>query len=98
GELEDYFNAFEAVFFTEGPWGRTTADYVDRACRVLGVDPAWTDVLFALFLITEANKYHAFLRVRADNGYVYLLRSKTGQIKGSHRVQLARQKNVCLLR
>lgn len=95
--LEDYLAAFEAVFFKDGPFAGLTAEYVGRACQALDVDPAWVNVLFALFLVTEANKYQAFLSRRAERGYVYLLRGRAGQVSNSYVDQLARQKNVWLL-
>jgi len=97
GYLEDYLAAFEAVFFEDGPFAGLTAEYVDRACQALDIAPAWVNVLFALFLVTEANKYHAFLSRRAERGYVYLLRSRAGRLSNSYVDQLARQKNVWLL-
>ena len=95
--LEDYLAAFEAVFFEEGHLAGLTATYIDRACQALDMDPAWVSILLAMFLINEANKYHDFLRQRADRGYVYLLRSRDGRMEGSFSEQLARQKNVWLL-
>jgi Ser/Thr protein kinase RdoA (MazF antagonist) len=98
GHLEDYLTAFEAVFFEEGIFADLTAEYVERACQALDMNPAWVSVLLTMFLINEANRYYAFLNHRADRGYVYLLRSRTRQIDGgSYLDQLARQKNVWLL-
>ena len=97
GFLEDYLLDFEAVFFGRGPIARQSADYVARAIQALGIDPEWVSVLFAMFIVTEANKYDALLRRRAERGYVYLLRSRANQIGGSFSDQLARQKNVWLL-
>lgn len=97
GYLEDYLAAFEAVFFTGGRFALLTGEYVRRACRELNVDPAWVDALFALYLVTEANKYHGFLSHRAEKGYIYLLRSRAGGLETSHSDRLARQKNVWLL-
>jgi len=97
GYLEDYLAAFEAVFFEGGTFAGLTAAYVDRSCQVLGIDPAWVEALFALFLVVEANKFHTFLTHRAERGYVYLLRSRNGRTDGSYAEQLARQKNVWLL-
>ena len=97
GYLEDYLTAFEAVFFDEGTFGELTAEYVDRACQHLAIDPSWVDTLFALFLVTEANKFRSFLGDRANRGYVYLLRSREKRTVGSYLDQLARQKNVWLL-
>lgn len=97
GDLDDYLAAFEAVFFDGGSFAELTTDYVRRVCLALDIDPAWTSVLFSLFLVIEANKYHAFLSQRADRGYVYLLRSRQDESGKSHVDQLARQKNVWLL-
>ena len=97
GFLEDYLRAFEAVFLDGGPFATRSADCVGRACKALEVAPDWVPLLFVLFLVIEANKYHAFLRGRAERGYVYLLRSRDGQTKGAFTEQLARQKYVWLL-
>jgi hypothetical protein len=97
GYLEDYFDAFDAVFSDRVGFGALSAACVARACQALGVDAAWVAVLFALFLVNEANKYYAFLTHRAQRGYVYLLQSRNGQIQGSFANQLARQKYVWLL-
>ena len=97
GYLEDYLAAFEAVFLVGGRFAQVTGEYVRRACRELNVDPAWVDTLFALHLVTEANKYHSFLSHRAEKGYIYLLRSRAGELGTSHTDRLARQKNVWLL-
>lgn len=97
GYLEDYLAAFEAVFFEDGSFAEPVLEYVGRACEALEIDPAWVDILFALFLVTEANKYHEFLSRRADQGYVYLLRSRVVQINSSYSDQLRRQKHVWLL-
>jgi len=97
GYLEDYWAAFEDVFLQGGAFSGLTLDYVGRACRALDFDPAWVNVLFAMFLVTEANRFYAFLGQRAERGYVYLLRSREGRISRSHAEQLARQKNVWLL-
>jgi hypothetical protein len=97
GYLEDYLEHFESVFFESGSFANLTSEYVDRACRELDIDPAWIQVLFALFIIAEANKYHTLLSRRAERGYVYLLRSKAGKIHDSYAAQLARQKHVWLL-
>ena len=97
GHLEDYLNAFEEVFFEDGSFARISAEYVSRACEELGIRSAWINVLFPMFLIIEATKYHEFLSQRVDRGYVYLLRGRAGQIDDSYVDQLARQKNVWLL-
>ncbi len=97
GYLEDYLEAFEALFFEDGPLAELVGRCVDRACRALDIDPAWTGILFSLFLVTEANKYHAFLSRRAARGYLYLLRSRNLRLSGPYADQLARQKNVWLL-
>ena len=97
GYLEDYIAAFETVFFDQGTFGELTAEYVDRACLHLEIDPSWVDTLFALFLVTEANKFRAFLGERANRGYVYLLKSREKRIANSYLDQLDRQKNVWLL-
>jgi hypothetical protein len=96
GELEDYIASFEAVFFEGGSFAGFTSEYVTRVCQALRIRPAWLRVLFPLFLVLEAAKYHTFLSHRADRGYVYLLRGNHGD-NTSYINQLARQKNVWLL-
>jgi hypothetical protein len=97
GHLEDYLAAFDEVFLRSGTFAPLSAEYIARACEALHVDPEWTPVLFALFLVNEANKYHAFLSRRAARGYVYLLRSRDAMTTGPLAEQLERQKNVWLL-
>lgn len=97
GYLEDYLSAFNQVFLEGGSFSELTLDYVSRACIALNVDPEWIEVLLAMFLITEANTYRAFLNKRAEQGYVYLLRSRDKQLEESYSCALARQKNVWLL-
>jgi hypothetical protein len=97
GYLEDYLAAFDTVFSEGGRFADLSAQCVARACQALSVDPAWLPLLFALFLVNEANKYYAFLRRRGERGYVYLLRSRDGQTSRPYAEQLARQKYVWLL-
>lgn len=97
GYLEDYLQAFEQVFFEPGLFAPVALDYVSRACQALRLDPAWVSVLFAMFLVNEMNCYYSFLTRRAENGCIYLLRRRSGQITDSFSQQLARQKNVWLL-
>lgn len=97
GELEDYVAAFEAVFFEGGSFAGFTSEYVMRVCQALKIHPAWLSVLFPVFLVIEALKYHTFLSQRADQGYVYLLRGKHAGPVPSYTDELERQKNVCLL-
>ncbi|MER3403839.1 MAG: hypothetical protein C4289_00560 [Chloroflexota bacterium] len=95
--LEDYCAAFEDVFFDGGSFAETTLRYVKLGCHVLGVHPAWVDVLFGMFLVMESNNYFHFLRQRVEHGYVYLLRSRDGTVRGPLSAQLARQKYVWLI-
>jgi hypothetical protein len=97
GFLEDYIADFETVFFQGGGFTPYTRKHVERACRILGVDEAWVSTLFALFIVNEANKYHALLTRRAQRGYVYLLKSRSGEWQQPYTEQLARQKQVWLL-
>ena len=97
GHLDDYLEAFEEVFFKGGDFAKVSAEYVCRACKKLDICPEWIDVLFPMFLITEATKYYDFLSQRAKRGYVYLLKDKAGRMPDSYVDQLARQKNVWLL-
>jgi Ser/Thr protein kinase RdoA (MazF antagonist) len=97
GYLEDYLAAFEAVFFSGGEFASRTATYVTRACRELGVAAEWADVLLAMYLVNEANKYRAFLNRRAQTGYLFLLRSRHTALSPHYGEQLARQKYVWLL-
>jgi Ser/Thr protein kinase RdoA (MazF antagonist) len=97
GFLEDYIADFEAVFFADGEFTQYTRKHVEQARLALGVDEAWVRPLFALFIVNEANKYHALLSGRAERGYVYLLKSKTGEWQMPYTEQLARQKQVWLL-
>lgn len=97
GDLEDYLAGFEETFFAGGSFAAIAADYIARACMALGIDMAWVPLLFALFVVTEANKYYTLLSQRAERGYVYLLNSRAGRIGGSYAQQLARQKQIWLL-
>jgi hypothetical protein len=97
GYLDAYIDAFDSGFLEGGQFAELTAECVTRACRVLGVAPQWTALLFVMFLVNEANKYRTFLTRRAERGYVYLLRTRGGQAGISHAQQLARQKHVWLL-
>ncbi|MEP6775796.1 MAG: aminoglycoside phosphotransferase family protein [Chloroflexota bacterium] len=97
GFLEDYIADFEAVFFTDGEFTQYTRKHIGQACLELGVDEAWVRPLFALFIVNEANKYHALLSGRAERGYVYLLKSKAEKWQTPYTEQLARQKQVWLL-
>ncbi len=97
GFLEDYLANFASVFFDGGEFAGYTDTYVARGLSSLEIDNAWAPVLFAMFLITEANKYEALLRRRAETGYLYLMRDRAGLVSGSFSDQLARQKNVWLL-
>jgi len=97
GFLEDYIADFEAVFFADGEFTQYTRKHVEQACLALGVEEAWVRPLFALFIVNEANKYHALLSGRAERGYVYLLKRKAGDWQTPYTEQLARQKQVWLL-
>jgi len=97
GYLEDYLVAFDEVFIRGGSFAGRTARWVEQAGRALGVEVEWLDILLAMFLVTEANKYHAFLHRRASRGYVYLMRRRGNSLPPSYEEQLARQKNVWLL-
>lgn len=97
GYLEDYMSDFEDVFFEGGQFSSTSLAYVSSACEVLHIDPAWVEVLFGLFVVTEANKYFTLLSKRAERGYLYLLKSRSRQTDGSYTYQLGRQKQVWLL-
>jgi len=96
GYLEDYLAAFDAVFF-DGDFAERSGEYISWACAELNIEPACLPVLFGLFVVTEANKYHTLLSQRAERGYIYLLNSRTGRIGGSYAEQLARQKYIWLL-
>jgi hypothetical protein len=95
--LEDYIADFEAVFFADGEFNQYTRKHIEQARLALVVDEAWVRPLFALFIVNEANKYHALLSGRAERGYVYLLKSKAGEWQMPYAEQLARQKQVWLL-
>jgi thiamine kinase-like enzyme len=97
GFLEDYIADFEAVFFVDGEFTQYTRKHVEQARLALGIDEAWVRPLFALFIVNEANKYHALLSGRAERGYVYLLKSKAAEWQTPYTEQLARQKQVWLL-
>ncbi|HEX5418324.1 MAG TPA: aminoglycoside phosphotransferase family protein [Chloroflexota bacterium] len=97
GYLEDYLLDFDTVFFGSGPITRQSADQVARAVQALDFDPDWVPVLFAMFIVNEANKYDTLLRRRSERGYLYLLRSRNQPLPRSYLDQLARQKNVWLL-
>lgn len=97
GDLAEYLSAFEAVFFEGGDFAEISAEYVYRACEELDIHPKWIEVLFPMFLVTEAIKYYDFLNQRTQRGYVYLLKDKAGRMPESYVDQMARQKNVWLL-
>jgi hypothetical protein len=97
GYLEEYLDAFEAVFFRDGQFAKISQKCIAHISKAFEIDVEWLEGLFALFLVNEANKYYAFLNRCANRGYVYLLSSKSGRLNGSYLDQLARQKYVWLI-
>jgi hypothetical protein len=96
GPLEDYRAAFRHVFFTRNWFSSLAEEQTRLLCRDLSIDEAQLPFLFALFVVSSANKFRSFLDTRAARGYLYLLDNGSATA-GSYRSQLDRQAYVWLL-
>ena len=96
GSLEAYRSAFHQVFFARNWFSGMVTDYTRACCETLGVNMAFLPLLFGLFVVTNINKFHAFLTERAERGYLYLLRGAPTSNR-PYQQQLRRQAYVWLL-
>jgi hypothetical protein len=93
GPLEGYRSAFREVFLEKTWYSELVAGYTRSYCRELGVDQQFVPLLLGLFMVTNINKFHAFLLDRVDRGYLYLLTNGSSSFER----RLRRQAYVSLI-
>jgi hypothetical protein len=97
GDQDAYRAAFADVFLGAHPYADLLAQETDRCAEALGVPDDAVDLLLAMWLVDNTNKYMDFLGQRAERGYLYLMSNPPGGPFRTFRQQLRRQVYACLL-
>jgi hypothetical protein len=97
GDRDAYRAAFADVFLGAHPYTQLLADETAALANTLDVPPDLIDLLLAIWLVDNSNKYFHFLSDRAAHGYVYLMQNPPRGPSTPFRQQLRRQVYPCLL-
>lgn len=97
GDHDAYRTTFADVFLGAHPYAQLLADETTALADALDVPPDVTDLLLAMWLVDNSNKYFQFLTDRAEHGYLYLMQNPPGGPFRGFRQQLRRQVYPSLL-
>jgi hypothetical protein len=97
GDHDRYRAAFADVFLGAHPYSALVHEETERVAATLGVAEQHLDLLLAMWLVDNTNKYLRFLGDRARRGYLFLMQNPPGGPHQSYRQQLRRQVYPCLL-
>ena len=97
GDHDAYRATFADVFLGAHPYAKLLAEETAAIAEQLDVPPDLLDLLLAMWLVDNSNKYLRFLSDRAEHGYLYLMQNPPGGPFRGFRQQLRRQVYPCLL-
>jgi hypothetical protein len=97
GDHDAYRATFADVYLGAHPYARLLASETEALAEALGVPPDLRDLMLAMWLVDNSNKYYQFLTDRAEHGYLYLMQNPPGGPGRGFRQQLRRQVYPCLL-
>ncbi len=97
GDHDAYRATFADVFLGAHPYARLLADETAAIADALAVPPDLVEMLLAMWLVDNSNKYLRFLTERAEHGYLYLMQNPPGGTSRGYQQQLRRQVYPSLL-
>jgi Ser/Thr protein kinase RdoA (MazF antagonist) len=97
GDHDAYRATFADVFLGAHPYASLLAEETIAIADALEVPSDLLDLLLAMWLVDNTNKYLRFLTDRAEHGYLYLMQNPPGGPFRSYRQQLRRQVYPSLL-
>jgi hypothetical protein len=97
GDHDAYRAAFADVFLGAHPYAQLLSDETGAIADALDVPADVVDLLLAMWLVDNTNKYLRFLTDRAEHGFLYLMQNPPGGPFRSYRQQLRRQVYPSLL-
>lgn len=97
GEHDAYRATFADVFLGAHPYAALLADETQAIADALHVPADLLDLLLAMWLVNNSNKYLRFLSDRAEHGFLYLMQNPPGGPSRGFRQQLRRQVYPTLL-
>lgn len=97
GDHDAYRATFADVYLGAHPYASRLSAETEALAEALAVPPDLLDLLLAMWLVDNSNKYFHFLSDRAEHGYLYLMQNPPGGPGQGFRQQLRRQVYPCLL-